>query len=106
MITQIEWWAGTETGDNATIFWGSMDGLSDEDATDVPTVGGVGCSIWDLDLDGHQDLVIANLSDGSSYDVDSRIYWGTESGLDLESWTNLPAHSANAVVTHPLEDGY
>ena len=61
---------------------------------------------WDLNLDGHSDLALANLSDGTTYEVDVWIYWGSESGLDLDTPSSLPAHAANAIATHPLEDGF
>jgi len=106
VITQNEWYTGTETGEVATIYWGSAEGLSDEAATEVPAIGSVGCSIWDLNLDGHSDLALANLSDGTTYEVDVWIYWGAEDGLELDTPSSLPAHAANAITTHPLEDGF
>jgi hypothetical protein len=106
VITQNEWFGASETGEVATIYWGSAEGLSDETATEVPAIGSVGCSIWDLNLDGQSDLALANLSDGTTYEIEAWIYWGGESGLDLDTPSTLPAHAANAIATHPLEDGF
>jgi hypothetical protein len=106
VITEIEWFDGSETGDKATIFFGGEAGLSDGDAMTVPAVGAAGCSIHDLDLDGFEDLIVGNLCDGTTYDIDSIIYWGSETGIDIEISSVLPTNGAYSVVTHPLEDGY
>ena len=72
----------------------------------ILATGPAGCSIFDLNLDGHQDLVIGNHNDGNSAVIDSQIHWGSETGLELETWTALPTRGVYSVVTYPQEDGY
>ena len=106
VITELEWYSASKTGDKATIFWGSATGLSDGERTEVPATGPAGCSIYDLNLDGYPDLIIGNQSNGSSVDIDSQIHWGGEDGVDVNNWTPLSTRGVYSVVTHPLENGY
>jgi len=106
VITSLEWLDGNNTGQKATIYWGGQAGLTDLDTSEIEATGPAGCSIYDLNLDGYQDLVIGNQSDGATTIVDSQIHWGSAAGLSLSSWTALPTRGVYTVVTHPFEDGY
>ena len=50
----------------STIFWGHKEGLAPARRTELPTRGGIGCAVADVDSDGYLDLLIANLGDDTA----------------------------------------
>jgi len=77
------------TGVKSYIYWGSSQGYSDSDRTQLPTNGSTGCSVADLDDDGDLDIVFSNYLTTTSpyyYETDSYIYWGTGTGITSTSF--------------------
>ena len=106
VVAEIEWLSASKTGDQVTIFWGSSVGLTDTETTVVSATGPTSCSIHDLNLDGHMDLVIGNLSSGDDAAPESQIHWGSDGGLQVDTWSPLSTGGVYSVSTHPMEDGY
>ena len=106
VVAEIEWLSASKTGDQVTIFWGSSVGLTDAETTVVSATGPTSCSISDLNLDGHMDLVIGNLSSGDGVAPESQIHWGSDDGLQVDTWSALSTDGVYSVSTQPLEDGY
>ena len=50
----------------STIFWGQKEGLTPSRRTELPTRGGIGCAVADVDSDGYLDLLVANLGDDTA----------------------------------------
>ena len=86
---------------NSYIYWGSSSGFSVTNRGELPTLGTDGLShaprnvIADLNGDGYLDIVFANHTDGSTYKVNSYIYWGSSSGFSKSSRAELPTSGAS-----------
>ncbi|MCP4807084.1 MAG: NAD(P)-binding protein [Proteobacteria bacterium] len=72
------------------IFWGSVDGYSDELTTDLSTIGCHDVLVEDLNGDGWLDVVFAGYYGGSSYSTASYVYWGFEGGPSSAYRDSLP----------------
>ncbi len=98
--------AGTN-GSAVYIFYGGPEGYADPSSqparADTFPVSSLGNSdIADLNLDGYPELVHSGYSTGVC-----RIYWGTPSGPDPSTYTDLPNDNAEAVFVYDLDrDGY
>lgn len=53
-------------------------------------------SCYDLNKDGHADLVISNFWNSGNFDCNSFIYWGSDSGFTIGNRTMLPTHGATS----------
>jgi len=66
---------GSSYNINSYIYWGAATNPYSS-KTMLPTSGAQGNSVADLNKDGYLDVVFANRFDGSSYNINSYIYWG------------------------------
>ena len=66
---------GSSYNINSYIYWGDAT-ASYSSKTELATHGTAGSSIGDLNGDGYMDIVISNTYNGSSYNINSYIYWG------------------------------
>lgn len=90
--------AGTNSTSFATIFWGSAAGFNASNMTRLPAFGPVGVAAADLNGDGRKDLVIANNYNGTSYQINSTIYWNSASGFNADNKTGLPTSRGMGVA--------
>ncbi len=72
------------------IYWNSESGFSRFNRTVLPGYGTTAIRAADVDEDGYLDLIFSGSYDGSSFEVDSYIYWGSESGYTRWNRTTLP----------------
>ncbi len=103
--------SGNHSGDSYAIdsyvYYGSEAGFSEQARTALPTVGAMGNSVADLDMDGHLDIIFSSFTDGSTQLLDSLIYWGSEAGFSEQSRTGLPTQGAWANAAADLNgDGW
>lgn len=89
---------GSNYNHSVYIFWGTATG-PDPSTPDrsIPTRGGRGCSIADLNADGYLDMVVGNHYGGTNGFVNSEMYYGSASGLTTAgstafgtSWASHP----------------
>lgn len=77
------------------IYWGGPGGFRDANRSSLPTVGGSGVSVADLNADGFLDLVFSNLTNGVTNVIDSYVYFGSSLGFSDASRTALPTIGSN-----------
>lgn len=75
---------------NSVVYFGSLNGYSDENKLEIPTFGALGVDTADLDRDGYIDLVFAAEQDGANYLVNSVVHYGSKYGVDLDRRVDLP----------------
>jgi len=91
---------------NLFIYWGKG-GFSSERRTELPTNGAKAIAIADLDHNGYCDLIVANNANETRTDLNSYIYWGSETGFESRRRTELPTQAAEAVTVSDLNgDGF
>jgi len=91
----------------SAIYWGSENGFSVADTTDLETNRAFGSTLSDLNNDGYVDIVFSNMSSDSSYATNSYIYWGSYSGYNNYNRTMTPNNGAtNNCVADINRDGY
>ena len=89
------------------VYWGSSAGYGTANRTSLPTNGAAWVTADDLDGDTYPDLVFSNLFNGSTYAVNSMVYWGSSSGYTTGNRTDLPTEGAYRHTVHDLDaDGY
>jgi hypothetical protein len=89
------------------LYYGSVDGFSDANRTNIQTIGAWGANTADLNNDGWLDLVISNFQEHYSYEVPSFIYWNSPQGFDKTRRTPLYEHGAQGNAIADLNgDGY
>ncbi len=92
---------------NSTIYWGTSNSFSASNLTQLPTVGAYGNSIADLNNDSYLDIVFNNRFNGTTYNLNSTIYWGTSAGFSASNLTQLPTVGAYGNSIADLNnDGY
>lgn len=88
-----------------SIFWGSVDGYSSSNRTDLPTAFGAhNTEIADLNKDGWYDIIFVNNSSSVNY-----IYWGSINGYTSNNMTSLTAPTSTphgASVADLNADGF
>jgi hypothetical protein len=97
------------SGVNSYIYWGSNQGYTTTDRTELPTNGSTGCSVADLNRDGDLDIVFNNYVTVTSpyYETDSYIYWGNNGSYSTNDRISLPTKGAVANYVVDLDqDGY
>ncbi len=94
---------GTDYTINSYVYWGSESGYSNADRTGLPTEGGEMACVADYDQDGYFDILFANYYDGSSYTIESFIYWGGPFGFSASERSEIPATGPRGCVAADLD---
>jgi hypothetical protein len=80
------------------VYWGSKNGFDRNRRLSLEGDGVHSARIADLNADGRQDLVLGSYYNGDTYNLESHVYFGNGSGLDVERRLNLPTAAAKDVV--------
>ncbi len=90
---------------NSYIYWGDIDN-SYVNKTAIATHGAIGVSVADLNYDGFIDIIVSNKTAGSTYSINSYIYWG-DATYSYSTRKELPTLGAQANAVADLNrDGY
>jgi len=88
-------------------YFGTGHGFAASYGTTFPAVGVLGAVVEDLDGDGYQDVVLGGYYNGSSYLVDSYVYWGSAAGYSTSDRSTLATDGVIAVRAADLDhDGW
>jgi len=86
--------------DHSWVWYSNSGAFYEDGLTELPTTAASECGVEDLDGDGHPDIVCASHyapADGS--DEVSQVYWGSATGFDASSVTELPTtHAAGLTI--------
>ena len=94
------------------LYYGTKDGIDLSSRFEFPTVGCSDITLVDLDQDGWIDVITPNRYNGegmtgSGYKINSYIYWGSETGFDINNKLELPTvGAAKARVADLNKDGF
>ena len=92
---------------NSYIYWGSKGGFSTISRATLPGVGARHSAVADLNNDGRLDVVLSNYHDGTTYQLNSFVYWGSATGYSTKQRTSLPTLGAHGAAAVDLNgDGY
>ncbi|MHB8157573.1 MAG: FG-GAP-like repeat-containing protein [Desulfocucumaceae bacterium] len=86
---------------NSYIYWGGPAGYSATARTELPTHGGISCSVADLNNDGRLDIVFSNRQTAYiTVNIHSYIYWGHADGYSTAHMDSLYTEGAygNAIA--------
>jgi hypothetical protein len=81
------------------VYWNAGNGQFDTaDSLALPTSRPVTAQIADLNLDGFNDLMVANsVNDLPNPNINSFVYWGSATGMDASNVTHLPGHGSGGI---------
>jgi uncharacterized repeat protein (TIGR01451 family) len=105
------WWNGSYVFNGGWIYWGqgtpTSPSWSASQRTDLPTIGGHGAAVADLNGDGRPEVIFSNFYNGSTYNLNSYIYWGQAGGpygvqYSASARTDLPTSGGHGAVVADL----
>ena len=99
--------SGSMMASGSDIYWGSEAGFSVSNVSALPVASAEGCAVADLNGDDYLDLVFSVWCITPGCESQSPIYWGSTSGYDPNSRTDLTTLGATSVRLVDLDlDGY
>ena len=94
------------------IYWGSPDGFSDKNMTEVPMRSGYEATVADLNANGFTDIIMLNqMHHGQKDDpwAGSNIFWGSADGYDFSEEGHTVLHEfylGSSIVADLNRNGY
>ncbi|MCB9765642.1 MAG: VCBS repeat-containing protein [Alphaproteobacteria bacterium] len=86
---------GTSHSATSYVYWGDASGLSNNNRTDLPTLGASKVDIGDVNGDGYPEIVFNNYHTGSwSTSADTYVYYGTTAGYSTANRDELGTHGS------------
>jgi hypothetical protein len=102
-------WRPIDSGQTSYVHWGSAQGFSANNRTELPAQSAHGVAIADIDRDGSLDLVFAAIGNTISADHfrKSYVYWGDHGRYDATRRAVLQTEKATGVVVGDVSgDGF
>jgi len=99
--------SGTVGSGEATIYWGSAEGLDNLARSALPTTGSQRVVVSDLNSDGWEDLVFVSFASQRGLETRSSVYWNRAGVFADKDFSTLPSWGAVDAVCVDLDlDGY
>ena len=89
------------TGEGSYIYWGSSDRYGTHHRSVAPTRSAIGCTLGDLNGDGHLDLIFATSEQGRG---GLWFFPGSPEGPDLEAVVKVPVDDLQSLRVGDVED--
>ena len=89
---------------NSYVYYGGPKGYSTSNRIGLPTIGGVSVTVADINKDGYLDLVYANRHDGTTFSLNSYIYFGSSKGFSTNNRSLLPTEGAYSLCVADVND--
>jgi len=106
-IALTNYWDAATVYQDSHIYWGTPSGYSTGDRDALPTVGGWGNDIYDVDGDGFLDILFANHRDELVWGNDSWIYYGSGTGYSTGNREDLSTFGPYGIRAADLDsDGF
>jgi hypothetical protein len=86
------------------VFLGSAWGMRTKSFHTFPTTGAHDVLLRDLNGDGHIDAVFAQEQDGSTYGLDSTLFWGSAQGWNTTPDVTFSTYGASDVEAADIDD--
>ena len=105
-ILLSNYWDGVTVVQDSHLYWGGPSGYSTAERAALPTVGGWGNDLYDVDDDGNLDVVFGNYRTDSAWGNDSWIYYGdgTRTGLTPTARDGLATFGPYGIRAGDLND--
>ena len=71
----VNFFDGTDYSISAFLYWNDAGSFNEANRTDLDTNGANTASVWDLDNNGHRDLVFNSYYNGDTYMLDALLYF-------------------------------
>jgi len=92
---------------SSRVFYGTGYGFASSYGLSLDSEGSLAAMAQDLDGDGYQDIVLGGYYDGSSYQADTHVYWGSASGHSTSDRTSLATEAVIDIEADDLDgDGW
>jgi len=92
---------------DASVFWGSENGYSEQQQLRLPTIGPTDTVAADFNADGYVDIFFPSYFGGLHRSFPGRLYWNGPDGFDAQRRTEIPGHSGCGVLAADCNlDGY
>lgn len=106
-LTFCNYYSGSTYSTDSYVYWGSSAGYSSSDRTSLATIGCFDLESGDVNGDGYKDLAFANYYNGSTYSVNSYVYYGSATGYSSAYRASLPTAGTIGVEIVDLNnDGF
>jgi hypothetical protein len=79
-------------------YYGTSVGFEHAASHEFPTTGATDVVLIDLNGDGYQDVVFAQEQDGTTYNVNSTLFWGNQNGWNATPDVEFTTTGASAVI--------
>lgn len=106
-LVVASYYNGTSYSTSSLIYWGSATGFSTGNRTSLSTTGARSVEAADFDADGYLDLAFCSYTNGSTFSLNSAVFWGSNAGYSTADRTDLATIGCFRVnVGDVNDDGY
>ncbi|MFM7201891.1 MAG: MopE-related protein [Myxococcota bacterium] len=91
-------YSGSSYATSNYVYMGGVGGYSTSRSFALPGNGAVAVATYDMNLDGYSEVFVSGYYNGSSYNTDGYMYWGSSSGYSSVDRVALPQFGGRRMV--------